>query len=486
MYSDKLNKSLVVNSAAISSIFEQNEKIIKRDIIISDYIPCQIIYISGIADKMQIQEIILKPLLNLYIANKDIDIIDEICKKYLYVSDISITDSIRTISSEILDGKCVVLVEDFDRAILCDVKSSNYRTIQESTTEKSILGSKEAFVENLELNLTMIQRKIKNPNLKIENFIIGTETNTQIAIAYIDGIMDTKVLEKIKTKLLNISIPILNSSGFIEQLFDNRWYNIFPIAKTTEKPDKVALDLVKGKAAIFIAEYPGALVIPGIFLEFFQGAEDYSDKIVIASFSRLLRLIAIITIIILEPIYLTMLYYNPELFPYELISIIISSRQNIPLPPLLEIFAMDLAVEILREGGIRLPNPIGTTLAIVGGIVIGESATKAGLVSNITLFIVALTVISTFLIPNYQMTLSIRFIRFPLLLLSQLFGFFGILCGLYLFILVLTKMDNFGVEYFSPFMPMRLSDVFDTIIRGPLNKVLKPPKSLQGSKRTRN
>ncbi|EYE89359.1 hypothetical protein Q428_02680 [Fervidicella metallireducens AeB] len=444
------------------------------------------IYISGIADKKEIQEIILKPLLNLPIPNKDIDLIDEVCKRYIYASDITTTNSIKTICSEVLNGKCAILIDGSDKAILCDVKSSNYRAIQESTTEKSILGSKEAFVENIEINITMIQRKIKNPNLKTENFIIGTETNTQIAITYIDGIIDPKVLDKIKTKLLNISVPIINSSGFIEQLLDTRWYNIFPIAKTTEKPDKVALDLVKGKAAILIAEYPGALVVPGTFLEFFQGAEDYSDKVVIASFSRLLRLIAIITIIILEPIYLALLYYNPELFPYELISIIISSRQNIPLPPLLEIFAMDLAVEILREGGIRLPTPIGTTLAIVGGIVIGESATKAGLVSNITLFIVAMTVISTFLIPNYQMTLSIRFIRFPLLLLAQLFGFLGILSGLYFFILILTKMDNFGVEYFSPFMPMRLSDIYDTIIRGPLNKVLKPPKSLQGSNRTKN
>ncbi|EYE89357.1 hypothetical protein Q428_02670 [Fervidicella metallireducens AeB] len=483
---DFLTTNLKENIDNISLKFNNNSNFKLREIIIGENIRSVIFYISGLTDKNEIQDTIIKPLVcNNSFKHDNYDIIDVITKKILYSCDISVIDKINDIDFEILGGKCVLLIENQSKAIVCNVKSSKYRSIQESTTEKSILGAKESFVESIELNLTMIQRKIKNPNFKYENYIIGKETNTQVTLVYVENIIDPIVLNKIKSKISSIDLPMIPYAGFIEQSFDKRVFNIFPATRITEKPDKAVFELVKGKAIILIEEYPGAVILPTTFIEFFQGSEDYSDKPTIASFSRLLRFLAIITVVVLEPMYLTLIYYNSELFPYELISIIISSRQNIPLPPLLEIFTMDLAVEILREGGIRLPNPIGTTLAIVGGIVIGESATKVGLVSSITLFIVAVTVISTFLIPNYQMTLSIRFIRFPLLFLSQMFGFLGLLSGLYLFLIILTKLEFFGVRYFSPFMPMRFSDISDTIIRGPIKTVLSVPKSIKPSIRTK-
>ncbi|WP_163193075.1 spore germination protein [Clostridium thermarum] len=484
---DILNTNICSNIKNISSNLPSNANFINRRLIIPENIGCNILYISGIADKTDVQEIVLKPLLNtnIYLSSNSNTLVEELIEKKIYSSEVTVSSSIKNICSEIMNGKCAILLDNVDKAVICNVTSSKYRNITESTTEKSIFGSRESFVENIDLNLTMLQRKLKNPDFKIEKYTVGNKTNTEVALTYIDGIIDPLVLSNIKSKLLTISTPILSSSGMLEQLFDDKPCNIFPMAKTTELPDKTMSDLVQGKAAIFIAETSSALIIPATFIEFFQGSEDYTDNSIISSFSRLLRLISIITVIILEPIYLTLLIHNPELFPYKLISVVISSRQNIPLPPFLEIFAMDLAVEILREGGLRLPNPIGTTLAIVGGIVIGQSATKASLVSDITLFIVALTVISTFIIPNYQMTLTIRFIRFPLLILAQIFGFFGLLSGLYLFLVILIKMDNFGVEYFSPFIPMRFSDLADTIIRGPLKKVLSNPKSLHPSKKTK-
>lgn len=485
---DKLSTNINNNIEIISSNIPSNLNFIKREIIISENTRCCILYISGLADKNEVQEIILKPLLNnkIYLSDKENNIAEELIQKYIYSSEVTISTSIKNICFEILCGKCAVLIENIDKAIICNVTSSKYRSIQESNTEKSIQGSREGFVENIDINLALIQRKIKNPNFKIEKYIIGDKTNTEVALTYIENIIDPMVLSNIKTKLSNISTPSLLSSGFLGQFLEDKQYNIFPMHKITEKPDKAVFDLLEGKAVIFIAESSTALVVPATFIEFFQGFEDYSDKPVIASFSRILRLLAIITVIILEPVYLIFLYYNPELFPYKLITLIISSRQNIPLPPLLEILSMDLAVEILCEGGIRLPNPVGTTLAIVGGIVIGDSATRAGLVSYVTLFIVAITVISTFIIPNYQMVLTIRFIRFPLLILGQLLGFYGLLVGLYLFLVIVTKLETFGVAYFSPLAPMRFIDALDAIIRAPLKKVLLQSKSLKPSKKTKN
>lgn len=481
-----LNNNIKENLNNISSNIPSNYNFIKREIYITDSTLCYILYISGISDKNEIQETIIKPLLsNSILISKSNNILQDISKKYIYSPEIEISDSLNKICTDIISGKCVVLIDGENKAIICNTVSSKYRQIQESITEKSIQGSKESFVENIDVNISLIQRKIKSSDFKMERFTLGEKTNTEIVLTYVDKIIDESVLEKIRAKILSISTPALLSPGFLEQYFDDNKYNIFPMCKVTEKPDKAAFDLLEGKAVIFISESPSALIVPATFIEFFQGFEDYSDKTVIASFSRILRFIAIITIIILEPIYLILLYYNPELFPYGLTTVIISSRQNIPLPPLLEIMAMDLAVEILREGGIRLPNPIGTTLAIVGGIVIGDSATKAGLVSYATLFIVAITVISTFIIPNYQMALTIRFLRFPLLILGQLFGFFGLLIGLYLILIILIKLEIFGVSYFAPLSPTRFTDIYDVIIRAPLEKVLLQPRSLRPSKKTK-
>ena len=487
MVSDKLSSNINSNVQNISSCLPSNLNLINRSITIAENIRCNLIFISGIADKKDVHDVIIKPLLdkNVYLSGSGNNVINELLEKYIYCPEVAINNSINIICQEVLNGKCALLIEDLDKAIICNVTSSNYRRISESTTEKSILGSKESFVEDINLNITMLQRKIKNSNLKIEKYVIGQQTNTDVSLLYIKGTIDSLVLEKIKQKISAIKIPAVSYSGILEQLIDDKPFNIFPIGKTTEKPDKVVFDLIEGKAALLIAEYPGALIVPATLMEFFQGTEDYNEKPILANFSRILRFIAMLIVMTLEPIYLTLLYYNPELFPYKLISIVISSRQNIPFPPFIEILAMDLAVEILREGGLRLPNPIGTTLAIVGGIVIGEAATRAGLVSNITLFIVALTVISTFCIPNYQMAITMRFIRFPLLILAQIFGFYGLLIGYYFELVIITKIESFGVPYFSPFIPMRFSDISDTIIRGTIRNIFKKPKSLSPSKKTK-
>jgi spore germination protein KA len=480
---EKLTKDIFSNLEFITSTIPSNFNFIKREIDLNNK-TCFVLFISGIADKNLVEEYILKPLLNSNIKAKNQDIIDEILKKHLYSSDVSVTNSIPDIAFQLISGKSIILLDNCDAAIICNTTNNNYRPIEESTSEKSVYGIRESFTENLELNLTILQRKIKNPNLKLEKYIIGEKFKSELVLVYIDGVIDPQVLTNIKARISNLKIPAAISSGILEQFLDMRTYNIFPLSKSTERPDKVIFDLLEGKAAIFLSETPSALILPATFFEFFQGFEDYSERTITANFSRLMRFIAIITVMVLEPIYLVLLIYNPELFPYKLMSVIISSRQNIPLPPLLEILAMDVAVEILREGGLRLPNPIGTTLAIVGGIVIGDAATKANLVSPATLFIVAITVISTFIIPNYQMALTIRFIRFPMIILGQMFGFFGLLIGFYFLLIHLTKLESFGIAYFSPIVPSRFKDLLDTFIRAPLKEVLKEPKSLKPSQKS--
>lgn len=475
------------NLTIISDFVAYNTNFIRREILINDKYKAYILFINGLADKKYIEESIIKPLL--YMVKDEINTEDDLyslTKKYIISSDIRLTNNAKDIGEDILSGKTAILIDGISSSIIIDTTSSNYRAIEESTSEKSVLGSRESFTESLELNITLIQRKIKNPNLKIERFVVGEKTRTQAALLYIDDVIDKELLTNIKNRINSIKPPEMLTTGIFEQFIENRPLNLFPQAKNTERPDKVVFDLLEGKVAIFIAESPSALIVPVLFAEFFQGFEDYSERIIIANFSRIMRFLSVITVLILGPIYLTLLLYNAELFPYKLMIAITDSRTGIPLPPFLEILAMEVAIEILREGGIRLPNPVGTTLAIVGGIVIGEAATKANLVSHATLFIVAITVVSTFLIPNYQMALCIRFLRFPLLILAQLFGFFGILIGFYILLIALVKLDSFGIPYFAPLAPSRFKDFGDLFIRDSIKKTLNEPVSLKPSLSRRN
>ena len=476
MKQEVLKKDIAKSIEIISSKIASNTNFVKREILIKGNINCCILYMKGISDNKYIEEIILKPLL-LHIESpmeKSNISAREIAKKYILSSDIEFESNIENLIYFISSGKCVILVDGSAEAIVCSAKSDAYRSIDESRSEKSVLGTRESFVENLDLNIAMIQRKIQNPNLKIEKYKIGNKTKTDVVLTYIEGVIDQQVLSEIKKRINEIKTPAMLTTGILEQLIEKKTFSIFPQCKNTERSDKVVFDLLEGKAALFVAETPAALVVPAVFIEFFQSIEDYSERTILSNFSRLMRFIALVTVLILEPIYLVLLSYNPGLLPYKLILVIISSRQGIPLPPILEILAMDIAIEILREGGLRLPSPVGTTLAIVGGIVIGDAAVSAHLVSNMTLFIVAITAVSTFLIPSYEMTLSIRFLRFPLIILAQAFGFLGLLAGLFMLIVIIIDLESFGIPYFSPMAPQRIKDdLRDTMVRAPLKESLK-------------
>lgn len=475
-----LLKNIYQNLSKLQSYLPNTSSLIRREILINKKTTCFIVYISGLAKREDIERHILTPLMQN--VHEDIEKIDgvaeHIMKNYITVSETTIVDTFDNISIEICRGKTLILIDKTNKAILCDTSGRPQRQLQESSVEKTIRGGRECFVENLETNIALIQNRIKSGKLKIENFVVGSESKSDVALIYIDGLIELEVLNNIKTKLTKIKpAPYVLCTGFVEQLMEDFPLGFFPQFKNTEKPDKVISDLLQGKAAILIEGTPYALIAPAVFIEFFQGFEDYSQRTITSTFVRLTRILAAILVLIATPIYLTILLYNSELVPIKLIKIIYNSRLGIPLTPFLEIITMELAVELLREGGLRLPAPIGQTLGIVGGIVIGEAATKAGLVSPTTLVVVATTVIATFLIPNYEMALSIRFLRFPLLILANIFGFLGVIIGFYLIVIILINMDSFGIPYFAPLAPFKLSDMKDTILRFPLKNILRKPQS---------
>ena len=480
-----LTSNLEDNLNMIYSSITVNFNFIKRELLLKGDLKCTLLYIDGLSQQSYIEASIIKPLLSQLDCDmtKVANPIDYLVKKCITLSDLETSNDVDKLLLYLKRGKCIVLIENEDMAILCNTTGGEKRAVGESTCEKSLKGGKEAFVENLMTNITLVQNKLRNDNLKIVHYLLGEKNQVDAVLLYIDNIIDPKVLNEIKNRISTIKAPHIPDTGYINQLIESFPYSFFPQCKSTEKPDKVISDIIQGKAAMIIDGSPIALIMPAVFIEFFQGFEDYSQRIVLVNFDRIIRLLATILILTLSSVYLVLLMYNSELIPIALQKVIYDTRIGIPLPPFFEILIMELIVDFLREGGLRLPTPIGQTLSIVGGIVLGDSATKAGLVSPTTLVVVSITVISTFLIPNYEMALSIRVLRYFMLVMTAFFALFGLIIGLYVILLKLIKMDSFGVPYFTPFAPLRFKDLKDSIIRAPIKYFSKPAVSFKVSKR---
>ena len=458
--------------------------IIKRFFIGKDEpIEAVTMYINGLVSKDTIDRDILNPLMLHVNENLVIDqnTVDYVSKRYIPMSNTTIEENINNVVEAIKSGKTALFIGDLEKFIILDTTGGEHRTISDPLNESAVRGSREGFVENLETNISILRRKIKDKNLTIENFKVGRRSQTSLVIAYIDDIVDKNVLIEVRKRIISIDVDFVTDTGMIDQYIEDSAYSIFPQIYVTERPDIVKADIMEGRVAIILDGTPFALTAPAVFVQFFQGVEDYNDRTIVASFSRILRLIAIFIVITLPSLYLTLINYNIELIPVKFINPIIESRNGIALTPFLEILSMEVFVDFLREGGLRLPPKIASTLSIVGGIIIGNMAVQSKIVSPTTLLIVGISVVSTFLIPNYEMSLSIRFIRFPMLVLADILGFLGIAAGWLFIIIHLSSLESFGVPYFS----IKSSDLKDIFIRAPLWKMNKRPKSIPNNNSVR-
>lgn len=483
-----------MNNIALTNDIDENIKIISanapsnfnftiRELLLKNDIKCSIIYISGLSSKEDIEERIIYPLLFKLDNNLDIltPLVSQISKKYISINDTEISSDIKVISNSLKLGKTIILIENENNAIICDTIKSNFSTSSQTKIEESIRGDKSSFVEILDVNIGLIQEKLKNDSLKIEQYTIGKENNTQAALIYMENIINNQTLNKLKIQMSSLDSDYIPDVGYLSQLLGKKPFAFFPKTKTTEKPDKVVSDILQGKAAIIINGCCYAIILPVVFIEFFHGFEDYSNKLVLANFDRIIRIVAVLIVLTLGPVYLVLLQYNAELVPISLIKIIITSRKDIPLPPFLEILLMEIIVEFLREGGLRLPSVIGQTLSIVGGITLGQAAIQAGMVSPTTLIVVTITVLATFVIPNYEMSLTIRLLRFYVLIMALILGFLGVIIGLFSIVVVLMHDESFGIPYFAPFAPMKNNDLKDAVLRYPLSNIEEVPDTFSTS-----
>ncbi|MGY0374296.1 spore germination protein [Clostridium sp. JNZ J1-5] len=461
----------------IKKVGRESEVIVKNIILgKGENVEAWIIYVKGQAKESMIDESILKPLM-LQINSELVlteDLPEYLCKKYITSSNSKVSENIDEVVGSVKSGYTAIIVDDINTCILINTIGGNYRSISDPLNEYSVKGTRESFVENLDTNVSIMGRRIKDTSFTVEKMVVGRRSGTNVALIYIKDIVNEDALNSIRQRIQAVDVDFTTSNGILEQYIEKNTYSVFPELFTTERPDVVEANLMEGKIAILQDGTPNCLTAPAVFIEFFQGPEDYYQKTLVANLTRILRYIALILIITFPSIYLTLIKFNVELIPLKFIVPITQSRVNIALPPFFEILSMEIIVELLREGGLRLPSKIAQTISIVGGIIIGDTAIQAKIVSPPTLLIVGITVVSTFLIPNYDMSLAIRFLRFPMLILANFLGIFGISVGWFLIITHLYNMDSFGVPYFA----LNKEDMKDTFIRAPLWKMKRRPKDI--------
>ncbi|MCT2537084.1 spore germination protein [Aquibacillus koreensis] len=409
-----------------------------------------------------------------YFQNNRFDRLEEI-KQALPIDDITLTSDVDTVKEKMMQGYLLLQHATNQQVLLIPAKLSKARDIAPPEIEYSVIGPKEAFVEDMDININLIRKRLPLPQLQVKELTVGKLTKTKVAIIYIDGIVNPDNVETVTQRISDIEFDQIIDSSFIAQMISDNSNSPFPQLIDTERPDRVASVLSEGKVAVICDGSPHALTGPTTLVEFFSAYEDYFLPWHIATIFRIIRLFAILFSVLITPLYVAVLTYHYQIIPMDLLGTIISSRRDIPFPPILEALILELTIELLREAGARLPMKIGQTIGIVGGIVIGTAAVEAGLTSNVLLILVALSALASFTTPIYRIGNTIRLIRFPFIILAQLWGLIGVLLAFLFCLSHLLKLTSIGRPYTEPFYPPRLQDLKDSFIRAPFSSQTKRP-----------
>ncbi|MEN6348840.1 MAG: spore germination protein, partial [Syntrophomonas sp.] len=341
-----------------------------------------------------------------------------------------------------------------------------------------VFGPKEGFCETLRFNTAMLRRRIKSSRFKMESFVLGNITRTDVVLCYIEGIAPLQLVNELKERISKIDIDSVLDTGYLVEFITDDKYSIFSQTEHTEKPDRVCGQLLDGRVAIMVDGSPMVLIIPVAFPQYMISPEDYYIHYIPASLFRMLRLVAFIIALLLPSLYVAVISYHHEMIPTPLLLTIAATRQGVPFPAFVEALLLDLTFELLREAGLRLPRAVGPAVSIVGALIIGDAAVRAGLVSTPMVVVIAATWIASFVSPSYNAGIIIRIVRFGFLIAAGLLGFLGIMIGLILLLLRMASLSSFGLPYLYPVAPFDLDGMTDIIVRRPWFKARRQPSKL--------
>lgn len=457
------------NLSHIRELFNQTSDYGEIHIGVGDLKGC-VCYLNTTLNKSELNTQVLEPLRAAFKqkkseSHKDIDYIRE---AFFPAVSYEYGETLHQLVWQMLNGFAVIMIDEHNKALALNIGGTDKRSIEEPSTQTIIRGPKVGFVEDINTNIGLIRKKIKNPRLVFEEFNVGSDTNTQLTIGYMKGIVNEDILSEVKLRINKIKASGILDTGNVEEFITDETFTFFPLVFNSERPDSISGNLLEGKIAILLDGSPFVLIVPSVFTDFFQSAEDYYQPFFMTSFIRIIRYVSFLITLTFPSLYVAITTYHHELMPTPLLINLQSQREGVPFPAVIEILMMELTFEVLREAGVRMPRAVGQTLSIVGALVIGQAAVEAGLVSNVLVVVVAFSAIASFVSPIYNFSIAARLIRFILIIMAASLGLYGILLSLIIMVIHLVSLRSFGIPYLTPVAPFKLKDQSDIFIRIPI------------------
>ena len=503
--SSQFSKNFDENFNKFKEYLQSSDDVVFRQFTSATGVKCGVIFIDGLVSKELVQMHVIRPLMqegqNLKKTsqtenNKDNkesskganndkkeqensggeEAVAFIIERIITAAETREAENLDKAMLPLMSGETVLLVDGYDKAIIVGTREMQSRGVQEPVSESVVRGPREGFTEVIRSNTALIRRRVRDPNLVQKTFTVGRRSKTPVVVSYIKGIANPKLVERVEKRIKEIDIDDLIEAGEIEQFIEDNNLSPFPQIQNTERPDKAAAALMEGRVVIMVDGTPFVLIMPANLYQFFQSPEDYYERWIIGSILRSLRWLGSLLATFAPAIYVAIISFHPGMLPTTLVLSVAASRQGVPFPAFVEALLMEVTIELLREAGARLPKAIGQTIGIVGGIIVGDASVRAGITSPFMVIIVAITAISSFIIPSYSAAIAFRVIRFPIMILAATLGMYGILLSFIFINIHLVVLKSFGANYMSPVAPVRVHDWKDTFVRVPLQLMRRRPE----------
>ncbi|MCH5209510.1 MAG: spore germination protein [Oscillospiraceae bacterium] len=449
-----------------------NNDIVIREIKMKQGRKAFIVLIDGMVSSELVDLAVIKTMLEIpfFSDNQIYKYEDEIIEKFIAHSQAFSTNSMDTVFEEINFGSCAVFVDGFSKAFILDVRDWGHRGIDKPENEQSIYGPQEAFSEMLRNNTALVRKIIKSEKLIAEGIKVGKISKTRGVMLYISDIANPGLVDEVRRRLNGITMDYVISIEEIAMMMEENTFSTMTHFMETERPDRVARALTEGRVAFILNGNPQVLVMPTNIFELTHAVSDDYIRVPYANMVRIIRMIAVLFSVLLPGLYLAITLFHQEIIPTYLLYSISASRENVPFPSILELLLMDLSFEMIREAGLRMPGPIGSTLGIVGGLILGQAAVSAKIVSPIMIIIIAITGIGSFATADYSLSWSLRVLRLIFVILGSTMGFYGIAIGLFIYGLSLASQKSFGVSFLEPVFKLKNNSMANAIFVNPVWK----------------
>lgn len=486
----KITKSLKENKKIFKEIFADcaDIKMVEMNIGDKQQIRCLAAYIEVAGGRNLFEDSLVGRMLNELCRYDSPAIYEKLHTNGLGVSDVTPYDRFSDAALGLLTGDTILFMDGFDKALKIPDKGYPRMSVQETDSEKVIRGSNEGFTDSIKANTALIRKRLRTPKVKVRERRLGVRSETNVDLVYMEDLIRPELLREIEKRLERFEIDGVMDSGIIEQLSEERWYSPFPQFQTTQRPDRAAMAILEGRIILLSDNSPVALILPTDYNSFIQTSDDYYNRWEIATMGRILRYFASVFAMMLPGFYLAVCNFHTQILPTQLLLSFAAARQGVPFPGVIEVLLMEISFELLREAGVRLPGAMGNTIGIVGGLIIGQAAVEANLVSPIVVIVVAFTALCSFAIPNEEFATAFRILKFFFIGMSAWLGFFGFLTALLAVLIHLSQLKSFGIPYLMPFAGADLNDYQDerdSLLRLPLFALNRRPVFSRSDERIR-